>query len=453
MYVKPEANEASSQAMSPSQKDLRATRYADANSAVIQPAVAIVDKWGIVNFSSPAMESLFKANQEQLEGCDVTSLLPGLPLNRKTPEYNLAFAEAWEHEATWRKLKGYSPNGENLLLEVLLKKLRIKNDEFILLGIRATCQNAGLTDELSRVIESAKEKTDAVMIISADGVIYFVNRAFENSTGYTLAETVGKPASFIKPDLLNPDFYRRMWSTLLAGNEFRSLFANRKKSGEIFYEDTHVRPFIDGFGVSTHIVLTSRDIGEPWQSTLLRLQREAFHDDLTDLPNRNLFRDRLKQSLSRASREHEKLTLLFVDLDDFKAMNDTYGHAFGDAVLRTTASCLDASIREEDTVARIGGDEFAILLLNTRQRKDVEIVANKILVSLADGLFFEGVHFPIHASIGACLYPDDTNNLDTLIKQADFAMYAAKSNGGHCLHFFNTEDEQTMGARISGLSN
>ncbi len=441
MHTHSEATDALSQKKPLTHIRSRSAHHSEEPLPAVQPAVAIIDKWGIVNFSSPAMKLLFRCSQEQLEGREVTSLLPGLPFSQQTPDYNLAFVESWEQEATWRKLMGTSPTGDNIVLEVLLRKLRMENDQFILLGVRPASKDFGSDEELGRAIERASAKSDAVMVFNTNGIIQFVNPAFEKATGYSLSEAVGQPASFINPDFLNPDFYRKMLETLLAGNEVRSLFANHRKTDEIVYEDTHVRPFIDSFGVATHIVCTGRSLSEPLQNALLRLQREAYHDDLTGLPNRNLFLDRLKQSFSLASRRGEKLSLVFIDLDNFKEINDTYGHASGDAVLRTVASCLNASIRDEDTVARLGGDEFAIILLNTHQRKDVELVTNKILLCLAQGAPFEDLRIPVRASIGASIYPDDGRVGETLMKHADFAMYMAKSAGGHCFHFFDKDDE------------
>lgn len=405
-----------------------------------QAAVALLDKRGVVSFCSPAMEALFHSSQAQLEGCEVAALLPGLPLREITPDYNLAFAESWDHKTPWRRLNGLSPDGESVLLEISLKKLSMNSDQYILLGMRPADDDGTLVEELSRLIEGAKAKSDAVLIADNAGIVVFVNAAFEEKSGYARTEVVGQHASVVQPDFHDPDFYKKMWETLLAGNEFHSIFTNRRKDGEIVHEDAHIRPFIDGFGVTTHFVLSSRSLSEPLRTTLRRLQREAYHDALTGLPNRNLFLDRLGQAFSRASRSGEKFSLVYIDLDDFKSINDACGHAGGDAVLRATAHSLNSSVRDEDTVARLGGDEFALILLNVHQAEDIERVCGKILLSLTQGVGFDSQRIAIRASLGASIYPDDAKDSETLLRQADFAMYAAKSAGGHCLHFFSPED-------------
>lgn len=413
----------------------------------IEPAVALLDKRGVVSFSSPALGELFKISQAQLEGCEMATLLPELPLKKKTPAFNLAFAESWEHEAAWRKQNGLSPNGERIPLEISLKKLSMNTDQYILLGVRPAEETPRHASELARLIENAKAKTDAVMITDTAGVILFINAALEKSTGYSRKEVVGQHASIIRPEFHDAELHGQMRETLQAGNDFRTIFSNRRKTGEIFHEDTHIRPFVDSNGIITHFVATSRALSEPLQTTLLRLQREAYHDALTGLPNRSLFIDRLRQSFAWASRRNEKFSLVYIDLDNFKEINDTHGHAAGDAALRATARSLNASVRNEDTVARLGGDEFALILLNIHRHEDIKFVANKILRSLTHGIMFENRRIPIRASLGASIYPDDGDNGDSLLKQADSGMYLAKSAGGHCLHFFTSEDDRRRGGK------
>ena len=313
--------------------------------------------------------------------------------------------------------------------------------------MRPTKEDLAPVEELNRLIGEAKLSSDSVMITDTTGIILFVNTIFEDTTGYSFDEAVGQHARFIKPDFHNQGLHRTMWDTLLTGNDFRAIFTNLRKNGEIFHEETHIRPSIDDLGVTTHFVATGRSLSEPLQAMLLLLQREASYDALTGLPNRSLFLDRLNQSFSHAARHSKKLSLLFIDLDNFKWINDTYGHAAGDAVLRTTASSLTASIRDEDTAARIGGDEFALILLDTYQRKDIELVSGKILAALAHGARFEDLNIPIRASVGASIYPDDGSDGDALMRQADSAMYMAKSAGGHCLRFFEKKDESTRDGR------
>ena len=431
----------------------------------IEGSMAVLDKYGIISFSTQAMSEMFKCSQHELKGRDIASLIPGLPLKTLTPGYNLSFANYWGNKGKLLKFKGHSANGERFPLVVSLNKLSIDNTSFILLQLLPGSEYAIPNDEeFGHLIESVANKTDVVMITDTSGVIQAVNAAFEQATGYTGEEAIGQPASLIKSGLHPPEFYEKMWQTLLAGNEFQAVFVNRRKNGEIFHEDKNIRPFIDKSGQITHFVSTSHCLSETLQTALLSLHHEAYHDTLTGLPNRHLFEDRLKQALSRAARHGENFSLVYLDLDNFKDINDSYGHAVGDEVLRTTATQLKACIRHEDTVARLGGDEFALILLDIHHHHDIEIVLTKILKSLAKGVDLGKQRIPILASIGVGIFPEDGLDSESLMMRADFAMYKAKSDGSHCFHFFNNDEFEgstakrrladllTAGKRLSSAS-
>lgn len=406
----------------------------------IESPMAVLDKYGVINFSSPSMGKLFNCSQNELEGRNVTSIIPGLPLKTITPEYNLAFADFWGENGELLHFNNKYAKSNRISLAVSLKKLCVDNTPLILLRLFPGNWQELLNDELNRFIKNAAKKNDSIMITDTKGIICSVNSAFEQALGYTNDEAVGRPASLVKSGLHDNDFYRNMWQALHDGHDFNAVFINRKKNGEILHEEKHIRPFINGAGITTHFVSTSRFLSETLQTTLLRLHHEAHHDALTGLPNRHLFEDRLKQAFSRASRHGDSFSLVIVDLDNFKDINDTHGHTVGDSVLRTTATRLKACVRDEDTVARLGGDEFALIIQDVRSRSDIGTVLDKIIKSLHQGTRVEKSRIPIRASLGVTIYPDDGNDSDTLMAHADFAMYRAKSMGGHCFHFFDKEE-------------
>lgn len=404
--------------------------------AVSEPAIVVLDKHGVVTFSSAAAGALFQASPEQLEGLDMASLLPGLPLKRDTPGFNLAFADFWGSDGIWLDFKGALPNGQRIPLAVSLRKLRVENSYSILLGFQPVDETSS-KEELNCLIRSSENKSDAVMVTDTSGTIRFVNPAFEQITGYTQAEVLGQPASIMKSGLHDPVFYKKMWDSLGAGQDFHAVFANRKKNGEIFHEYKYIRPFIDGSGSATHFVAVSHGLSQALHTVLRSLQYHAYHDALTALPNRHLFVDRLRQALARSARSGASFALVYVDLDGFKEINDRHGHAVGDAVLEATAKHLQASIRDEDTVARLGGDEFAIILLDVVRREDVEAVLRKLLLSLAEGIPFEDGQIPICASLGAAIYPQHGCDKETLMHHADAAMYRAKAQRCHGFCFYD----------------
>ena len=275
---------------------------------------------------------------------------------------------------------------------------------------------------------------DAVMVSDLAGRIVYVNPVFERMTGYAAAELAGRTPGMLKSGLHEADFYRELWSALLAGREFRALFANRRKSGVPYYEDKIIRPLLDQHGRATHFVSYGRDATERARE-FQKLTHAATHDSLTDLPNRGLFLDRLGQALRQAIRRSEPLTVAILDIDRFRDTNNRHGHLAGDAVLQAVAARTRACVREADTVARIGGDEIAIVLVGAAQA-DAESVLAKVVAANAAPLQHDGVELRATVSVGAAGFPDDAKEGEVLRKHADAAMYAAKAAGGNGYRFW-----------------
>jgi len=275
---------------------------------------------------------------------------------------------------------------------------------------------------------------DAVLVTDPDGRIVYVNPAFERMTGYACSELAGRTPAVLKSGMHEADFYRRLWTALLAGQEFRALFANRRKSGEPYYEDKIIRPLVDEHGRATHFVSFGRDATERSRE-FERLAHAATHDSLTDLPNRSLFLDRLGQALRHAARRAEEVTLAIMDIDDFRDANSRYGHLGGDAVLQAIAARTAASVREADTVARIGGDEFALILVGAAEPQAAGVLA-KIVAANAVPVRYGDAEIRATVSVGASGYPRDAQEMEALRRQADAAMYAAKAAGGNRYLFY-----------------
>jgi diguanylate cyclase (GGDEF)-like protein/PAS domain S-box-containing protein len=275
---------------------------------------------------------------------------------------------------------------------------------------------------------------DAVLVTDTGGRIVYANPAFERMTGYTSSELAGRTPALLKSGMHEADFYRELWSALLAGREFRSLFANRRKSGEPYYEEKIIRPLFDADGRATHFVSFGRDATERARE-FDRLMHAATHDSLTDLPNRNLFLDRLGQALRHAVRRDEQLTLAILDIDRFRDTNNSYGHLAGDAVLQAVAARTRGCVRVADTVARIGGDELAVILLDAVEAQAAPVLA-KIVAANAAPVRHDGADIHATVSVGASGYPRDAQEPDALRKQADLAMYAAKAAGGNRFLFY-----------------
>ncbi|VAW51108.1 diguanylate cyclase/phosphodiesterase (GGDEF & EAL domains) with PAS/PAC sensor(s) [hydrothermal vent metagenome] len=295
-------------------------------------------------------------------------------------------------------------------------------------------------DELQmKKMSSALEQTaDMVLIADKQGIIEYVNPMFEKITGYSKDELIGKTPNILNSGEHEKDFYKNMWKTILRGDVFTDVLVNKKQDGSIFHQDEIITPLKNDDGEITHFIATGRDISKRIENQK-RLQYIAHHDALTSLPNRVLFMDRIKRSLVRAKRNHERVAVLFFDLDRFKNINDTLGHLIGDKLLIEIAQRLKKDVREDDSIARLGGDEFAVLLDKVRKENDVTHIAHKILSSLEKSVMIDGHSLYTTASIGISLFPDDGEDAGTLLKNADIAMYRAKDTGKNNYQFYSKE--------------
>ena len=290
-----------------------------------------------------------------------------------------------------------------------------------------------------RQLSSALEQTaDAVLITDINGVIEYVNPAFEQITGFAPAEVLGQNPRLICSGKHSAEFYESLWNTILAGHTFRDVFINRRKNGEHYFEEKTITPLKNSAGQITHFISTGKDVTERMQ-VQERLEYIAQHDALTELPNRLLLLDRLNQAIARARWHQRVVALLFVDLDRFKTINDSLGHETGDLILQQIAIRLNNCVREGDTVARFGGDEFVILLDDVANESDIRSLSKKVLDALLPPFKVAAQQFYITASIGISLFPNDGADASTLLKNADIAMYRAKEQGKNAYRFYSAE--------------
>jgi diguanylate cyclase (GGDEF)-like protein/PAS domain S-box-containing protein len=293
-------------------------------------------------------------------------------------------------------------------------------------------------EEMRKLSSAIQQTADCVMITDRDGVIEYVNAAFEQVTGYARSEILGRHPSVLKSGLHDADFYQQVWRQILAGETFRDVFINRKHDGEMYYEEKTISPLRNPSGEITHFISTGKDITERMQAQE-RLHYLAHHDALTDLPNRVLFLDRLNHALARAQWHQRVVAVMFLDFDRFKNINDTLGHDVGDALLKVIAERLQQRVREGDSVARLGGDEFAVLLEDIAHVEDVSALATKLLDAFGQPFIVQSHELYITASIGISLFPSDGENAAALLKNADTAMYRAKDVGKNNYQFYSAE--------------
>jgi len=273
-----------------------------------------------------------------------------------------------------------------------------------------------------------------IIVTDMRGEIIRVNPAYSRMTGFSEAELLGKNPRILKSGLQEAGFYREMWRDLLDKGSWQGEIKNRRKNGEYYVQWVNIDAVSGEQGEKLFVGIVS-DISELVDSRE-RLANLAYFDTLTKLPNRVLFQDRLRQAMIQTRREHAVMALLFVDLDNFKTVNDTLGHAIGDQLLIEVASRLRHHVRESDTVARLGGDEFGIILMDAGGAEEMARVAGQLIEALSAPYPLSGYEVAGGASLGITFYPIDAMTPEELLKNADVAMYRAKECGRNNFQFF-----------------
>lgn len=334
-------------------------------------------------------------------------------------------------------------DGRQHLVEITkFKVLKTDGTPRGLIGLAADITERKRDEERLRLTARVFENTlDGITIADQDGTILEVNEAFCRITGYSREEAQGRNPRFLQSGLQDSPFYKEMWKAITDKGYWRGEIWNRRKDGELLAELLTITAVSDGTGAVTNYVGISSDI------TLLKqhekqLEHIAHYDALTNVPNRVLLADRLRQALAHTKREGSLLAVCYLDLDGFKFVNDTMGHEAGDTVLIEVTRRIRETIRGDDTVARLGGDEFAVLLLGLRAPEECASSLNRLLDAICHPIEIEGKLFEVSASIGVALYPGDEADADALLRHADQAMYTAKQSGKNRYHLYDAENDQ-----------
>lgn len=311
--------------------------------------------------------------------------------------------------------------------------------------------NKNAAEYNQRIAATAFETSKGMLITDASNIILRVNKAFTEITGYSAEEVIGNTPSMLSSDQHDKSFYAEMWSTLNATGTWEGEVWNKRKNGEIYPEYLTINTVMDDKGLVSNYVASIEDISAS-KAASEKIHKLAFYDTLTQLPNRRLLMDRLEHALATSTRSSYIGALLLLDIDHFKTLNETLGYDIGDLLLKQAAERITACIPEGDTIARIGGDEFVVLLEDLSDKLDeavnqTEAIAIRILLSLSSLYELSGHTHHSSVSIGIALFRDHEVSAEELLKQADIAMYQAKNSGRNAIRFFDVKMQEAIAAR------
>ncbi len=302
----------------------------------------------------------------------------------------------------------------------------------------------GTTRLQKAAIESA---ANAIFITNKAGAIVWANPAFEVLTGHPVDEVLGSNPRVLKSGKQDDEFYRDLWRTLLKGEVWQGRVTNRHKSGGLYTAEQTITPILDGDGVVTHFVAIHEDITARLASEE-RIAHMALHDFVTDLPNRYALDSRLDVELIRARRLGTRVAVLLIDFDNFKEVNDTFGHAAGDELLIAVGQRLKRTLRDVDMICRLGGDEFAVVQPDITNRRNAANLAERLLRAFVESFDVGSQEISVNASIGVSVSNRETTSKSEFLREADLALYRAKSEGRNTYRFFKSEMDREIKRRV-----
>lgn len=334
----------------------------------------------------------------------------------------------------------------------------IKEDREELIGINIKLEQEiksrkRASEELKKLSLAVEQSPASVLITDLNGIIEYANPKFSEISGYSSVEVIGEHTRMLGADTNDKELFNQMWETIENGQVWKGEFCTKRKNGTIYWESAVIAPIRDDNNITTHYLAVKEDITEQ-KAIEERLVEQATHDQLTGLPNRFLAFDRLEQLLQRAKRSDSYVAIIYIDLDNFKNINDTMGHSVGDELLIKVAKRIQEQLRTEDTLARLGGDEFLAIIPDvTNLSTDLERVVSRLLIATETPLFLNNREVTISSSLGIAIYPDDGTSVSSLMSNADIAMYDAKHAGRNTFRFFTKELNKKVTEKITLENN
>ena len=415
-------------------------------------AVLVSNAQGVITMANRNVMRLLGYSQEELLGQPIDCLLPAC-FRKGHPAMREAFAKLPDARRMGHgmEIKARRKDGSEFPVEIGLGRFQTESGVHFVSAVRDISHVKAFQEQL-RIAAVAFDSEMPTMITDRAGTVLQVNRAFAQSTGFTAEDIVGQSPRMLQSGRHGKEFYQQMWRDIDCNGGWQGEVWDRRKNGEIYPKWLTISAVKTDGGAVTHYVGTHQDTSEQ-QRAAEKIRELAFFDQLTGLPNRTLLLDRLKQLVTASVRSAEFGALLFIDLDNFKTLNDTLGHDVGDLLLKQVAKRLQLCVREGDTVARLGGDEFVVVLADLGQvgvdaADRARTVSEKCLAALGGDYTLSELTFKGTASLGVTLFCGDKASIDLLMKQADMAMYKAKEAGRNSFRFFDPEMERALLNRV-----
>ena len=404
--------------------------------------VAVMDAGGDISYINDKFSQISQFSKSDIVGKNLSNIGIG---NDSTPFFiqvtdTLAEGRSWKGETHGTKQDGGSYWVDATVVPFMDESNTPLTYVALLTDItarkKAETEQEIASKELKLAASVFSNSPMAIMITDSSGVILRVNDAFCTITGFSLSEAVGQNSRILKSDVHESYFFKQMWKKLTDTGQWEGEIWNRWKDGSTYPVWSNITAIYDNLGHTSHYISSFSDISEK-KKVEDRIFYLAHYDALTTLPNRAFFLERVEKARVQRVGTKAKIAVLFVDLDNFKMVNDTMGHAKGDALLKDVAEKLLSCVRETDIVARLGGDEFIIALLDIPSLKKVEDISRRIVDLTRQSLNFDDKEIVVSSSIGISVLPDHASSVEALINNADTAMYQAKTKGKSNYLFFN----------------
>lgn len=322
-----------------------------------------------------------------------------------------------------------------------ISDLSIIDREYVIGTIQDITKRKLTEESLMRMSTVFLSSAEAIIITDKNGIILEVNDAFSNVTGYSREDAIGQTPKILKSGIQNDDFYKMLWAKILSDGQWSGEIWNKRKNGEIYPEHLKIVAVKNNRNEIVNFVSLFSDISLS-KKHIEEMQHLAYHDALTGLPNRAKFSSHIESAIDQANKTGKSFVVAYLDLDNFKPINDQHGHGAGDDLLKAVSHRLNKCVRNNDIVARFGGDEFVILLTNVNNDHEADVALNRMCGSIAKPFSINGHTISVTASIGLTTYPFDACDVDSLLRHADQALYDAKRQGKNQIKRFDPSNEE-----------